>query len=692
MPYTNPDKLAKFIGRATPDLKVSPKACQFICDKIDLVIECGMGKNRLANLKEIIQRTLKHTSPDIQIHCLNGIKNYLHSIDFQVPRKYQAKQKWLIFTEISETDLLKPIYDLLDEMILQNQEKCKLQKNKPVKKKSNLLTFLTSTAAQVSCKVLALLLVAEKFTLAKSSPVENQSIEDFVQAQQTIRILAVKVGGYGHLAATQTVMGKLRNELGFQGTFEVIHPKMDTQAVNLLFNDEPEDRTQFVTIEEHILRTRQQKVEPLTLGMSGSGDDNESPCKWITLKMGQNETALCQNVADLLNVAVYASVTHHPYLRMYMFQSGDLIYLPKQDKRYVVTQPDTFFTAPQASFSRAKKLIASDDYLKASKPALDSFVKGMEDGTFDVMPVYGKTLKDEQNGFDYLANMFQVIAGIRHAQLQKQSECETIKPVVIAVYHSYENELSEIQKILNGKFTEVLKAQIQRQINNIDNNELRILPSGAYKIDWIKNVEAAIKKLGLQQPTIFQTASISASETTRILETSTPHILLLSMGSFSKPIFDALFAHSGNNMLPPIREGYGTLSNLLLTGRPHFMCSGGGWDMGYKHMNSRAGSKLMKFYKVFCQGGNSWKNNPEFYKEFGNLINEARSPDSDLSQYFAALRNAASNRQNDRVYYMLAKSMQFLRGDPIAFTGAQKSPFPPAPYRDRDDEISNQPR
>lgn len=681
MPHANPGLLAKFIGRAVPELKVSDKACRLICDKIDAAIEFGMAKNYIQKLNEIIQRTLKKASPEIQIQCLNGIKNYLRSIDFQVPRKYQAKQKWLLFTEISETDLLNPIYHLLDEMVLQNQEKYKTQK-KPVLQRSNSSTFLTTIATRISYKILALIFLAEKLPRVKS----QESIEEFVQAQQTIRILAVKVGGYGHLAGTQTVMQKLRADFGFTGTFEVVYPRMDEEAVNVIF--ENSHRTELVTLEDHVSRTRQQKTEPLTLGMSGSGDDNESPCKWISVKMGKHESTQCRNVAELLNVAVYASVTHHPYGRGYAFQSGDLIYLPKHDKRFVVTKPDTFFTAPQTSFTHAKKLIASDDYLKTKKPALDAFVQGMEDESFEVLPVYGKTIRDERDGYDFLANMFQIIAGVRHAQLQKQSECETSKPVVIAIYHPYETELSYIENIIDGDYSEILNKPAS-EAERIVQKALLDLGFPAVKntfMDWVDHVEAVVKELNLDHPAVFQTASISNVGTTHFLETSQPQILLLSMGSFPKPIFDGLFTHISDSTLPAVREGYGTLSNVLLSGRPHFMCSRGDWDVGYGQMSSHLAPRLKKFYKHFCQGGKSWKTNPEFYKELGNLINEARLPESEFSHYFAALKNAASRRDNDRVAYMLARSMQFLRGDK---SGSQVSEFPHETYQDRNDERSN---
>lgn len=161
------------------------------------------------------------------------------------------------------------------------------------------------------------------------------------------------------------------------------------------------------------------------------------------------------------------------------------------------------------------------------------------------------------------------------------------------------------------------------------------------------------------------------------------------MGSFSKIIFDGLFTRSGSNMLPAIREGYSTLSNLILTGRPHFMCSRGDWDVGYRKMNSILKHTLKRFYKNFCQGGSSWKAEPELYKEFGILINQARSPSSPFSRYFADLANDASILDNDRVHYVLAKSMQFLRGNRTAFAEAQAYALPPAPFKDRDDERSN---
>lgn len=742
MPYANPKVLVKFIQREIPGLKISSETCEVICKKIDAVLQKEIDVNAL---KDIIQDALKTFSPSIRISCLRGFKNYLHSLDFQYPGRYQGKTKWLIFTEVSESDLLKPIDTLLDEMILETEP----EQQTSAKQNFSVTNFLTSAVStiknsQLLRNVISSILVVEFFPQVKASsefqdtqshaltmsettsaitsgytipfaltmqcPAYEQpsflnfepadsilfgSDEEFIRAQKTIRINAVQVGNFGHLSATQTVMETLREELGFMGRFEVIYPKGDAKGISVIFNlpsgiphtfhHEP-SRTTFITLEEHNSRNLKGETEPLTLGMSGSADDHESPCTFTAIK----GPAECRNVAKLLNVDVYASVTHHPSGRSYAFQPGDLIYLRNDNHRYIVSKPDTFFTAPKPSFVRAKKLIAEDASLQKTKPALNTFANGMEQGTFDVMSVYGRTLRNEQNGYDYLANIIQVIAGVRHAQLTGNSS----KPIVIAVYHNYEEELNAINQIFSGTFQAGVSKKPLSESERFAQELLKQMGISEPKqsgLDCLDQIKEAVKELGLDQPDVFQTASISDVNAVRILQAPQSKIILLSMGTYSKPIFDGLYTRTGSNMLPAVREGYGTLSNLLLTGTPHFMCSRGDWDVGYTHMDSALKPTMQQFYKHFCQGASSWQVAPKLYKTMGKLINEARSPDSHYSRYFARLTTLASNPKNNRVRHLVSKSMQFLRGDKIAFREAIASPFSPAPrFMDKDDEISNQ--
>lgn len=217
------------------------------------------------------------------------------------------------------------------------------------------------------------------------------SVEDLIKDQKQIRIVAVAVGGYGHLSATASMMAHLREKIGFQGTYEVIYPNMDMTKVATIFNlpahlpdvyEDQKNNIRFIKLEEEIRRYQNNEIEPVLLGMSAAADDDDAICRWATIPLSKNDTTMCRNVAKLLNVNIYASVTHDPHNKNYagsLFQQGDEFFLKDDnEKRYIVSEINTFFTSPIVTLDHVKKYIKDNPNLLIKDPALGEFIQGME--------------------------------------------------------------------------------------------------------------------------------------------------------------------------------------------------------------------------------------------------------------------------------------------------------------------------
>lgn len=485
------------------------------------------------------------------------------------------------------------------------------------------------------------------------------SVLQMIQDQKIIRIVAIKVGGFGHLAATETVMAKLRLQMGFQGTFEVIYPNDEMNSVATIFNlpnnlpdvyDDTENKIRFIKLNEQIKRIKNNEVELVMLGMSGAADDEDSTCVWTTLPLNDNDIMMCRNVAKLLNVSIYASVTHDPHNKDYQgsyFQRGDEFFLlDDNDKRYLIDEIGTFFTAPNVTLDQAKSYLQENPSIELKKPALNTFLEGMENQYFSVMPVYGRTLKDSLDGDNYLANMLQIILGARYAQLIENTK----KPLIIPFFSDYEIESDLLIKLINSTNW------------------------GAHENIWSAEARAAITAVKLDQPEVFSIASIAdVKAINQIKALQSNQILLVSMGSFPKIVFSGLFTHTAENIWPQIREGYGTLSSLILTGKPHFCCGDvmidSNWDVGFDLVEDPSlAIQLKNFYDFkdgFC-GQNAWRKDDDTYKKLGELILAATSPDSAFSRYFQTLKTEASKPEKDRVFDILGKVVKIINGEKSA--------------------------
>ena len=502
----------------------------------------------------------------------------------------------------------------------------------------------------------------------ESKTANYTSVDSFIQSQKIIRIMAVAVGNYGHLAATHTLMNNLRMKLQFNGTFEVVYPRMDVYKMSVIFGfpntvediyEDEKNKIKFITLEKHREKLKNKQVKPAILGMSACADDAESVCTWIShlVTLSSDDTDICRNVAKLLNVDVYASLTHDPHHKHYqgtMFQRGDQIFLTDDDKSYLVTKPDTFFTTPAITFEQAKHAIFNDPGIMVKKPAIMELINGIEEENFNLLPIYGRTINEFYRGNnDALANILQIITGARHAQIQinNQSTTSPPLPLIIAVFHDYK----EKNKIID---------------------DFIFHPKTEQQEEWVNNIRKAITDMGIDQPEIFLTADIgdeSTQHTIRILKPN--QVLLLSMGSFPKKIFDGLYTYTNNNIWPQIREGYSSLSSLYLTHKPHFRCGnfqmGSNWDVGFDYLADDPALELRmkQFYQTtdgFCCGTKTWQHRPELYKELSQFIQEATSTDSAFSQYFKRLGEAASSPTKDRIIDVLETVVKYVNGDKSA--------------------------
>ena len=147
-------------------------------------------------------------------------------------------------------------------------------------------------------------------------------------------------------------------------------------------------------------------------------------------------------------------------------------------------------------------------------------------------------------------------------------------------------------------------------------------------------------------------------------------------------VFDGLYTHTDSNIWPQVREGAGSFSTLILTGRPHFECGDAmsfytpyNWTAGFDLI---ADEKLKTAMQTFYDAKNGYcgctydKHDPSKtncliswgkytnYQQFGQFVLAANDPSSPLSLYFQALKADALKPENDRIRYALEGVMDVL--------------------------------
>jgi hypothetical protein len=497
------------------------------------------------------------------------------------------------------------------------------------------------------------------------------SVENMVSEQRVIRVLLDEAPGFGNQAATINLMNRVW-QMGFHGIYEFIYPNEsdeDVQKVISLFNlpikdpknlpavfsyeDKQHHKITFMSARAYINQLINHKIYPVALGMSGAHDLSlNEDCYYIPACK-----EIAKNNADFTNTSIFVEL--QPWI---LAPQMDTIYLRHVEAGESVTPPGKYLVYPVANFQDAKNYIADDADGKIfanNHPGLKPLIEGIESRNFNFLPVYGFTFQEkysrpyddgssEENLSDvnmFIHNITQVLTGARYAQLHGSSEFK--KPLIIAVFYDYTEEIKQLNTFIQTnqlKYEDKLNAEIMSN---------------------------TLLTLGFKTPNIFLTASLTDTDVSRKIQSLQPgQILLLSMGALPKNVFDGIYSHVAPNVWPQIREGEGSLSMLLLKGKPHFRCrtdyyyeddeNNGRWEPGFDLIADVSFKNQMKnFYgkNGFC-AENNWSVNPNLYKILGELIIASKSSNSLFAQYFSALQEDASKPEYDRIHRAFEEALK----------------------------------
>lgn len=504
--------------------------------------------------------------------------------------------------------------------------------------------------------LLCILLNVVCFSLSYATVIpakKYSTVEEFLADQKVIRIAADNTPGFGNQAASAALISRLR-QMGFKGQFEFIYANLTTAKIVTLFDlpqnipdvyFDAKDGIQFIKLKEFINRHKNKLNEVDALSMIGRDDDfgcGLARKDGIDVEHGMDELD-CWNEANLLDVQVHASVS--PF-----YKETNLLRVRNDPDHKPYPQEGSenkFFVMPVSDLNQAKDYLNNDprgQALLKQKPALATFIDGMEKQTFNTLPVYGWTVQlgvhDEEDIYGYFpGNILQIIAGARYAQLNGSANFR--KPLIIPVFYNYEKEATQLLKLVHSENW------------------------GEYEKPGAEQARATIKELNLADA--LSVASISDPNTIqRIQELKPGKILLLWLGPLPKNVFDGLYNYTNTNVWPQIREGANSFNSLILTGRPHIHC-GYGWEIGYDLVADPAlKSQLENFYEGnggFCEGMKTWQENSNIYQDLGNLIIEASDPKSSFAMYFQQLKAEALKKENDRIRYALEGVLKIINSD-----------------------------
>ena len=477
-----------------------------------------------------------------------------------------------------------------------------------------------------------------------------ESVEQFLTKESYIRVNMSGGVNYGDQSNTANVMNHLR-ELGFTGTFEIVYADEIKAKLIALFglpDNLPaiykDDKHQYTFIEENVYFNRLA--------------ENLEPQANIAFSVGKGpyplEDTKAANAKALINFSSYFNARGG--------NDGKTNIELMNDKYYQDAQYDSgkkFFIFPVATYTDARNYILNDPIgqsIVLGKPGLMPFLKGMDDKKFNVMFVYGRTLRftdadDRLSASPSPSNILQVIAGARYAQLHGDKSFN--KPLVIAIFDNYQVMSKQLLDLLKqdtwGNY-EQPGAEKARQV-------LREL-----------NVASALSSADLNDP-----ASVN-----QINQLQDGNILLLSVGPLPKPLFDGLYNHIDTNIWPQVYEGAGTFSALNFTGRPRFECAdtsvlqepneeGVSWTLGFNQIqNMPLKQRMQSFYSLsngFCGSLETSSNGRKFnflspwrykiHETLGQFIIEAMDERSDFSAYFHDVKGFVFRPEQDRVLYAL---------------------------------------
>lgn len=520
---------------------------------------------------------------------------------------------------------------------------------------SNIYHFIKYLTGTVALSILLTFNVTMASKANAIFPVKYPSIEAWVADQKIIRIYVDSAPGFGNQSASMNVMLRLR-QMGFTGTFELVYPKLSRDKVITLFNlpttipDDyyaAEQNIRFIELLSFYNQIKANTTEMVTLGLTGgnsSGECSDLASEGVKLDV---YGPLCSDDANFFNVQLFIQmspyVTNDDTANDTEFElnnpksHGKPIY-PEQEDSY-----KKYFVMPVSTLDDAKSYLQNTEQgiaLSAERPALNTFIEGMTNHTFNVMPLYGYTLSGNDRNTFTPYNILEMITAARYSQLNGSSDMQ--KPLILPIFSDFQSQAKDIFNIIN------------------QNNW------GPYQQSGIENIQNEIQALSL--PDHFQIADLKDANAQSVIERLQPgQILLLSMGSLPKIVFDGIYNHVDTNIWPQIREGANTFNSLVLTGRPHLRC-GYNWEIGFDLIDDPQLKATFQdlysnypTYSGICGDIQTWINTPTIDRTIGDLIISAQDPESAISRYFAKLKADATNPDNDRIRYALSGGLDLLQ-------------------------------
>lgn len=478
---------------------------------------------------------------------------------------------------------------------------------------------------------------------------QSDKLTPFLLAQNKIRVVIDDAGNYGNQAASYNLILKIR-QLGFRGKFEIVYFDDVKDKIIKIFNllksdsdnfNSTEHGIEFIGLNSFLKKRANGEVDPLALGVSGAVD--AKPKDW-------SKEILDDNFANVLNVDSF--VLFSPYYNI-DDMCNTKIYLRNHKKPVMQDKScQKMLITPIASFSDASDYLfhsqQGQDILR-TYPGLKSLIKSIDNKSINFQSLYGWTLRESPS------NLLNIILGASYAQMYGGDHLK--KPLIMGAFFDlqYNNLFLEKHDIL---------------VTNED-----VLLNLIFKNCWsdynhfpgADRVKRAIKNLDLRNR--LKIINNLNEETQKIIDNLQPNeILLVTLPSLPKKIFDGLYTHHESNILPPVREGASSLTSLLsVTGKPHIHCrSLSDWEINLNDADAQLRSRLEKLNNVICRefygfplSFQSW-NDDNLSELVGNYIIDAMNPNSELAKYFVKLKQEALHSDNDRITSDLNSALDLL--------------------------------
>lgn len=492
---------------------------------------------------------------------------------------------------------------------------------------------------------------------SSSSVARQDDVNAFISGQDIIRVAMTNGPNYGDQANTVNVMNRCR-QMGFKGVFEVIYSSETANRIATLFglagfpSSVYEDKSSniiFIDLNAQEERVRLQSLPMVDLGFSVGGNGIICSC----------HNAFTRTFLQFSSFLDPSSEYHNTRFRVYGANT-DTEQKGTGAKYLIFPRPDVH------DVKNYLEKTSQGRSLLLERIALRVFIEGMINGNFNVLPIYGRTLRfggeEKYDNSHSPSNMLQTIAGARYAQLNGSADLG--KPLIIAMFDNYHPYAEQLMKLIHS-----------------DN-------WGAFEKPGVEIIRNAIQQTRLAGAISIANAT-SADAVEKMKSLKPGEILILSLGPLPKLVFDGLFCMQKENIWPPIAEGAGTLALLTLTGKPYFECGDRGtrywndsyytnWTMGYDSISDpELKAKMQHFYDIHNGYGGTqyipspdqttngtynyllpWSNN--IYQELGEFIIAAADPSSSFSRYFQFLNKSTEVPENDRIYYAFREMIPLL--------------------------------